>query len=405
MRGRISAMLSGQKKHISFHTPGHKRAGKDITELDYSDNLASPTGVIKGAEEDVARILGADKSFLLTDGSTSGIHAILYALRAAGKRTVAYPTHSHASVFGGCKILGLSEVKIPTQTVAGIPLQPTLQEVEEALARADALLLTSPDYYGNFPDLEKISALCKRLKKPLVVDGAHGAHLHGEILHASNYAQMWVDGAHKSLPTLTQGAVVSAKGEWCERLHEGVLLFRTSSPSYPILASVEEGIKYPKKHTITLAAQAFKQEVGALDNADWTKVVVPFGEYCDLAQHYLQSKGIYPEFNDGNYLVFYLSPMTKLRHLRRLKKLLLALPRGGVSEVRSVLSGEGVRVEEVALPAAVGRTCARECGLFPPCLPLLVRGELITASKIQKLLRAKSTFGLKDGKISVFVEE
>ena len=90
MRGHIpychiGEMLRAQKRpHISFHTPGHKRAGADITELPYSDNLLSPCGVIARAEEDVARIAGAERAFLLTDGSTSGVHAMLLALREAG---------------------------------------------------------------------------------------------------------------------------------------------------------------------------------------------------------------------------------------------------------------------------------------------------------------------------------
>ena len=53
--GHIAAMLDRQKKHISFHTPGHKRAGADITELSYSDNLTDPSGAIRRAEEDTAR--------------------------------------------------------------------------------------------------------------------------------------------------------------------------------------------------------------------------------------------------------------------------------------------------------------------------------------------------------------
>ena len=98
---RIAEMLARQKKHVSFHTPGHKRAGTDITELSYSDDLSSPRGVIKTAEEEIARILGAERSFILTDGSTSGVYAMLAALRAAGCKRIAVPTFSHISVQNG----------------------------------------------------------------------------------------------------------------------------------------------------------------------------------------------------------------------------------------------------------------------------------------------------------------
>ena len=92
----ILEMLRAQKRpHISFHTPGHKRAGADITELSYSDNLLSPRGVIARAEEDIAGITGAYRAFLLTDGSTSGVHSMLLALREAGIGRVAYPAFCH----------------------------------------------------------------------------------------------------------------------------------------------------------------------------------------------------------------------------------------------------------------------------------------------------------------------
>ena len=85
-QGFIAEMLRKQKKHLSFHTPGHKRRGADITELSYSDNLASPAGVIARAEEYIAQKAGAARAFLITDGSTCGVHALLYALALAGDR-------------------------------------------------------------------------------------------------------------------------------------------------------------------------------------------------------------------------------------------------------------------------------------------------------------------------------
>ncbi len=330
----IAEMLRAQKKHISFHTPGHKRAGADITELGYSDCLLSPSGVLKKAQEDIARILGAKRSFLLTDGSTSGVFSMLWALKATGARSVAAPVFSHPSVFHACKAFGLGIVPVFQHTQFGIPAQPSFQEAEAALAKADALLLTSPDYYGNFPDLAAISALCKGENKPLVLDGAHGGHLHFvPALYAGSYADLWVDGVHKSLPALTQGAVVSAKSEeWAKPLQEGVTMFRTSSPSYPIMASVEYAVKYPRNEELECAADAFKRQYGCVKNADWSKLLLPFGANCNAAQRDLERHGVYPEFNDGNYLMFYLSPCTKKGELKQLGKLLGRLPRGGVAE-------------------------------------------------------------------------
>ncbi len=334
MKDLIAEMLRGQKKHLSFHTPGHKRAGADITELDYSDCLLSPRGVLWEAQADIARILGAERSFLLTDGSTSGVFSMLHCLKEAGKNRVAAPVFSHPSVFNACKVMGMTCIPIFQETRFGIPRQPTLAQTECALAQAEALCLTSPDYYGNFPDLASLSALCRKEGKPLVIDGAHGGHLHFcPERYAGSYADLWVDGVHKSLPALTQGAVVSAKTEeWGARLGESVILFRTSSPSYPIMASVEHAVKYPRNEAIELAAERFKARYGCVANADWTKLLVPFGIHCAQAQRFLEAHGVYPEFNDGNYLLFYLSPLTKRSELKKLGKLLEKLPRGAVGE-------------------------------------------------------------------------
>ena len=405
-RCHILKMLRSQKRpHISFHTPGHKRAGADITELPYSDNLLSPRGVIARAEEDVARIAGAERAFLLTDGSTSGVHAMLLALREAGITRVAYPAFSHKSVKDGCYLLGLEGVEIASSRTP-YPRQPSPDAIEAALEGAEALLLTSPDYYGNFPPLQEAARLCKEQKKPLLLDGAHGAHLHGTKAYAGNFAQMWVDGAHKSLPALTQGAAVFAGDKfWAEKLASSVVRCRTTSPSYPILASIEYAYKYPRNLTLERAAAALKRELRAEDNADWTKLLVAFGTESARAEAFLEARGVYPEFNDGNFLMFYLSPCTGLRELKRLRRLLNKLPRGEVRIPEPEAGEAGERTEWIPLEKAEGRLCAAECGLFPPCVPLLLAGERVSKEAAERLLSANGTFGLREGNILVFEED
>ena len=401
----ITDMLRAQGRHISFHTPGHKRRGTDITELSYSDDLSDPKGVLALAEADAARILGADRSFFLTDGSTCGVYAMLYALRAEGVRRIAVPAYAHRSVANACEVLGLSPVLIAQDAAAGIPRQPTAEAVEAALRGADALLLTSPDYYGFFPDLAAARALCTAAGKPLLLDGAHGSHLHGEALHASRFADMWVDGVHKSLPAMTQGAVVSAKGAWAAPLAAGAAHFRTSSPSYPILASIEYALKFPKNARLERLAAWAKQQLGALPNDDWTKIVLPFGECADAAQRFLERRGVYAEFSDGNVLLCYLSPANKAREVKKLVRLLRDFPRGEMRFAAQTSDMAGGNVVLLPPEAAVGKVCARACGMVPPCIPLLLAGNVVTADAAARLARARHTFGLTDGKISVFAGE
>lgn len=405
LRGVIADMLRSQKKHISFHTPGHKRAGADITELSYSDSLYSPHGAIAKAQEDIAEILGAAKSFLLTDGSTAGVHAMLYALKEAGCRSVAASVFSHPSVAGGCRLAGLNTVPVPAEIRDGIPLQPAEEALARAIESADALLLTSPDYYGNFPPLAAARRLCDAAGKPLLIDGAHGAHLHFAPEYAGNFADMWVDGVHKSLPAFTQGAVVSAKRDvWAERLQNGVLLFRTTSPSYPVMASVEHAVKYPRNEEIERLSQNAKKELRAYPNADWSKIVVRFGSLADSAQEFLERRGIYPEFNDGDYIMFYLSPCTKARELKKLVRAVKKLPAGTFPNCGHGCGKTGKNTAWVPVMDAVGKTCAQDCGVFPPCIPLVCAGDGVSRETAVRLMKAKNTFGLQDGKILVYTE-
>jgi lysine decarboxylase len=401
-----------KKKHVSFHTPGHKRKGADITELSYSDNLAAPKGCILRAEKDIAAILGAKKSFILTDGSTCGVLSMLYAIKTAGARTVAFSLSAHKSVYNGCKLLGLTPLLLSDKVTA----ESIENEQYELISSADALFLTSPNYYGYIPDLEKIRAFCDREKKILLIDGAHGAHLHfDKKLYAGAYADMWVDGVHKNLPAYTQGAVVSARTEvWSERLLEGVGIFRTTSPSYPIMASVEYAVKYPRNVALEKAVFEYaKAQNRVRVQQDYTKLCVSFGAQASEAEKALQRSGIYPEFCDGETVMFYLSPATKKREFSLLEKTLKKLfiryketPKNSAQRNPApvILKKDGKK-EWVEFERAIGLICAENCGLFPPCTPLILAGERVEKEKVEQLKNASNVFGVIEGKMLVFTNE
>ena len=406
------------KRHISFHTPGHKVGAWDITELSFSDNLSCPRGCIAEAERDIAEILGAEKSFLLTDGSTAGVLSMLQAAKSLGVRTVAVCESSHKSLFNGCMLLGLTPLVYPCEYRGNIPFPPTMYALKEKygeiFAQADALFFTSPDYYGNIADWTAIREYCDKTGKLLLVDGAHGGHLHHDkTLHAGGYADMWVDGVHKNLPAFTQGAVVSARTEKIgTALAQAVDIFRTTSPSYPIMASVEYAVKYPRNIALEQAVKAFQKHERVYENADWTKLCVRFGEQAFNVEQYLENEGIYAEFCDGDTLCFYLSPVTSDEEFLLLKDTLLRLfdlyPISGEKSVERIPAPTILPdkpTEWVVLEDAEGRVCAGLCGLFPPCTPLFKIGEIITKDKIEKLKKANNVFGLKDGKILTFQEE
>lgn len=406
---KIYAMLHGAPIHTSFHTPGHKVGKWDITELSFSDNLSSPAGVLKEAQEDIARILGADKSFILTDGSTCGVLSMLFAVRP--KRPL-FPVASHKSVYNACKLLDAEPVPLQNRYKGAIPLQPTPEEIENAVIQnhADCVVLTSPDYYGNIADYAGIQAVCRRHGIPLLCDGAHGSHLHGTAAYAGNYCDIWVDGVHKNLPALTQGAIVSANKDYSAALENALELFRTTSPNYLVMASVEYAVKYPRNLALERAATEFKTEFDAYPNDDWSKIIVNYGENADKICEYLERKKIYAEFCDGENVLFYLSPATTLRELNKLKKSLLPLvplQRKGESEGGMPENNAGKRTEKTLLlppEESVGFTCARNAGRFPPCIPLLQEGQVIAKRDIARLKGAKNTYGLIENKVLVYAK-
>lgn len=415
------------RPHLSFHTPGHKIGRWDITELSFSDNLSCPRGAIAKAEADIAKILGAEKSFILTDGSTSGVLSMLHAARAMGVKRIAFCEASHKSVYNGCALLGITPLLYPQKTQNNIPLSYTMAELDEQfsliLKEAEAIFITSPDYYGNIADWTALREYCDRAGKLLLVDGAHGGHLHHEkAVYAGNFADMWVDGVHKNLPAFTQGAIVSARtNALAEKLRLAVDIFRTTSPSYPIMASVEYAVKFPKNHALENMATAFMQEWALQGRiyfgGDWTKVCAVFGEKAFDVEKELEKQGIFCEFCDGNIVMFYLSPVTKKTEFIKLKKRLETLFEKYPISPSKMQENQTQRIpapailtkttetEWVEMENAEGKICAIPCGLFPPCTPLLTAGERITKDKIDLLKNADNVYGLRDNKIQVLKEK
>ena len=424
----------------SFHMPGHKASGDfkakfkdaplDVTELSYTDNLLCPDGVIDKAQKDIAKILGATKSYITTDGSSSGVLALIFCASKRGNKLIVF-RNSHQSVWNACRLFGIEPLIVQGGEKDGV-LQPPDCEAIERLVSNDpniaGVLATSPDYYGNIAPLAKYREVLKKYNRLLLVDEAHGAHLaFGDTGYAGNYADMWVDGAHKTLPTLTQGAIVSVNNEeLIPALEDALGIFRTTSPSYPIMASVEYGVKSiankPKAvEEAKRAVQKFKEEATEFtfyNGGDWTKLLIdfkPLNISPQLALERLEKRGIFAEFADGRYILFYLSPTVRDKDLENLRKNLDAVIankklKGTYRERPEIPESERSysfqyalkrQSEWVDLEKAVGRMCAKNAGLAPPCIPLVVVGEMITNATVKALSQTKGTFGLNNGKICV----
>lgn len=425
-----------------LHMPGHKNSGEfkslfpvasmDLTELDFTDDLSCPSSVIKKAQEDIAEILGAKKAYITTDGSSSGVMAMLFVAAAYGNKIIV-PRNSHKSVFNACRLLNIEPVIVQGAEENGVLTPPPAELIETLIVNdvnISGLIITSPDYYGNIAPLKSYRDIMEKYERLLFVDGAHGSHLmlgEGKEGYAGIYADMWVDGVHKSLPVLTQGAVVCVNNEkLLTRAEEAMSIFRTTSPSFPVMASVEYGVKYfinnPKYLNRALnAVNELKAELEGITlypSADWTKFAVdfkPLGISPYLAEEVFKKKGIYPEFNDGRYILFYLSPSIEPFHINELKNTLLwvcankkfqntykdvpGIP--AADRTYSFLYAYRQKTEWLPVKQAVGKMCADNAGVTPPCLPVVIAGEMISEQAVAVLSNAHSTFGIVDGKIKV----
>ena len=425
----------------SFHMPGHKGRGEfkrmfpvaeiDVTELSYSDNLACPDGVIADAQRDIAQILGAERSYILTGGSSLGVFAMVYCASRRGSKIIV-PRNCHQSVWNACRVLGLEPVIVQGRTENGVMLPPEPQTIARLIVNditIAGLIVTSPDYYGNIAPLKEYSEILKGNNRLLMVDGAHGAHLAFEPKkrgYAGVYADIWVDGAHKTLATLTQGAILNIKNtELISDAEEGLSIFRTTSPSYPIMASVEYGVKLLANNPAIYAGakraaeglRRINKKIKIYPSADWTKFAVdcePRRISADLAAELLENRNIYCEFSDGRYILFYLSPSVTAWDITCLKNSLKTVlsnkklegtysPRGAIAPTDRTYSFQYAlkqRHEWVELDEAIGRMCAQNAGLTPPCTPVCVTGEIISEEAVRTLKSGK-TYGLYDGKIKV----
>mgnify|MGYP005763989405 FL=1 len=439
---RIYDSIKKGKKHVSFHTPGHKGGGAlaafcpacrgDVTELSFTDDLGSPSGAIAAAQSDVAMIAGAKRAYFTTDGSTSGVFAMLWALKGRGGKIIV-PRNSHKSVWNACRLLGFEPVIVQGEENEGVLTPPDPAQIVSLLAADEdicGMIAVSPDYYGNIAPLEKYAEILHAYRRVLAVDGAHGAHLafgEDKKLYAGAHADMWVDGAHKSLPTLTQGAAVFLNNLSLEEgLTEGLSVFRTTSPSFPVMASVEFGYKYTAAHIAQIArvkglALSFKAKFPDLTfypSGDWSKLCLdcaPLTIDSRKLGERLEKSGIYAEFADGRYLVFYLSPSTAAAHFKKLASALVRALK--VKKLRgtyfarkkmpvpartySFLYALGQPSEYIPVGESAGRMSACNAGLMPPCVPLVAAGEMISEAEARALKNAAHTFGLSDGRIKV----
>ena len=268
-----------------FHMPGHKRRtgpeesfmnsctdsftnpfAVDITEIEGFDNLHHPEGILKDSMKWAADVYGADQTYYLINGSTGGILAAVCGSVSRGGR-ILVSRNCHKSVYHGICLNQLKTSYVYPQEIEGLGIQGgiTAEDVDRMLNRymdTQAVLIVCPTYDGIVSDIEAIARIVHRAGLPLIVDEAHGAHFRYDAMFPVSALDLGADvviqSVHKTLPSLTQTALLHIKcnrpdgGCYAdrERIDRYIHMVQSSSPSYVLMASIENSI-YQMEQTDT----------------------------------------------------------------------------------------------------------------------------------------------------------
>lgn len=245
--------------YYAFHMPGHKRNLDlmdgtspyriDITEIDGFDDLHHAEGILRDAQERAARVYHADETHFLVNGSTVGIISAILGTTEKGD-SILVARNCHKSVYHAIYLNELDPVYLYPKfdTEQGLSTEIDAADVQKALEehpKICAVMIVSPTYDGVVSDIEKIAEIVHAKGCPLIVDEAHGAHFGFDPYFpksANIYgADLVINSLHKTLPALTQTALLHVNGNMVNRrkVKQYLDMLQTSSPSYILMASID----------------------------------------------------------------------------------------------------------------------------------------------------------------------
>ncbi|MBQ7955954.1 MAG: aminotransferase class I/II-fold pyridoxal phosphate-dependent enzyme [Lachnospiraceae bacterium] len=255
---------NGKSDFYPYHMPGHKRkpltevlkrvCDIDITEIDGFDNLHHAEGILAQLQKRAAKIYGSEECFYLVGGSTAGILSAIATVIKRGE-TFLIGRNCHKSVYHGAYLNGANTEYLFPESVKGVGIvgEVTAQQVQLALesnSRIKAVIIVSPTYEGVVSNVREIADIVHEYGIPLIVDEAHGAHFgfHEMWPHSActQGADIVIQSLHKTLPSLTQTALLHVNGNLVDRsrLKRFLAIHQTSSPSYVFMAGIEESLDY-----------------------------------------------------------------------------------------------------------------------------------------------------------------
>lgn len=445
-----------------FHMPGHKRNKKaaipggmeayDITEIEGFDNLHHAQGILQEAMQRAAKLYHSEQTYFLVNGSSCGILTAISSVINEGE-TLILGRNAHASAYHGAYLRG-AQVKslFPKMFTAcdlyGIVNPQEVVRVLEETPKAKAVMITSPTYDGFVSDVSKIAEIVHFYGKILIVDEAHGAHFGlDKRLPSSSIAcgaDLVIQSLHKTMPALTQTALLHVNGTLVDRtrVERFLKIYQTSSPSYILMASADHCIRQIQAHGELWYDEFFKnrdsfmQEVKRLrylrvldqescinhgmKALDPGKIVILTDQSgytgAQLQEILLKQYHLQMEMAGPNYVVAIVTIMDEAQGYKRLAKALMDVDamcerRYQLSEtfdfptrkmefalleraidkrkqktaqytMKEVMDAKEAELEAVSLMDSVGRIVAESVYIYPPGIPIILPGEEMTDADV-----------------------
>ena len=355
---------------------------------------------------------------MFTSGATSAIWTALATIREYTDE-ILIDSFSHKSVFCAAKNFNFKATIIQREFDGVFPKPIDCGKIDKILSQnpsIKAVSVTSPDYFGNVSDVEKAAKVAHSHGAILFVDEAQGAHFVFSPLlpkSANGVADIVCDSMHKTMPVYGGGAVLNVKEKFYEAAKFHRARLTTLSPSYIVMASMDYA-----RGLFDLKAKAeyevLKRKIDEVKSVlgdrvkntdDFTRLVIK------VDGDSLEKEGIYPEASWGEYSVFIVN-FFNANCLSKLTEAVKKLPvpesggRGyGDMPIPSELKSAKGKREYIPLAESEGRISADDVGSYPPGVPLIYEGEIISGEKIKFLSAEKHTFNLVNGKICVIIDK
>ena len=417
---------------LRCHMPAHKGIkifphlpfDLDITEIYGADSLFEADGIILQSEKNMSSLYGTESTVYSAGGSTLCIQAMLWIMKNEGRKVYAV-RNVHRAFLNACALYDIDVNWIMPDYSDGILSGSIDCNGIECILREcggkSCLYITSPDYTGRMADIKSLAEICHRYNSKLIVDNAHGSHLHffDPSMHPIYLgADMCCDSAHKMLPALTGSAMLhTSSKDYAPLLKQAMSITGSTSPSYLILLSLDlcnryisESIRDDIKNGIEYISDFKKHfsDILLFSDGDPFHITVRASE-CGLNGNELagemRKNGAECEYSDNEITVLLMSPVNTSDDYKRLAEVLerslgnvsryhcavnrfsMSLPEKVMTVREAVFSPQ----EEIPVELAEGRICASLKVPCPPAIPIVASGEKISAESIEIFRR----YGIK----------